>query len=81
MGIEKVIAGFLGLHFARTLHKHAGDYLKTVGNPVVKLLKQDFLVLQKVVLDFFSNPRISHIGPGQNQPDISIIPIVELCGV
>ena len=50
VGIVKMQAGFFGLNAPRALHQHACYDLQTVGDAVLKLLQQDMLLANEIVL-------------------------------
>src|SRR3546814_4278804 len=54
VGIVEMAARLLWLHPPRALHEHAGDDLEAVGDAVLKLLEQDRLLAQQVVLELLA---------------------------
>ena len=74
-------ARLLGLDPPRALHQHAGDDLQAVGDAVLKLLQQDRLLAQQIVLELLADPRVGDVGHRDDQPDIVGVAIVELAGV
>ena len=81
VGIVQVASGLLGLHLARALHQHAGDDLKAVGDPVLKLLKKNRLLLQHIVFEPFGDARLCDIGHRYEKPDVFPIAVFELLGI
>jgi hypothetical protein len=81
MGVMKVDTGFIRPDPARTLHKHAGDNLEVVGDPVLKLLQQDAPLADKVVLDLLGHARVGHVGDRQEETDTVRIAVVKLVSV
>ena len=65
VGILEVQARFLRLHSPGLEQKNAGDDLKTVGNAVLHLLKQNFLCLKQLVLFTISLAAQSYVLNGQ----------------
>jgi hypothetical protein len=81
MGVMKVDTGFIRPDPARTLHKHAGENLEALGDPVLKLLQQDAPLADEVVLDLLGHARVGHVGDRQEETDTVRIAVVKLVSV
>lgn len=65
---------FVGLHLTSALHQHAGDDLKAVCHPVLDFLQQHRLVANEIILEAGLGARIRHVGDGEKQADIRVMP-------
>jgi hypothetical protein len=74
-------SGLIGSRPARALHKHAGDDLKTVGDPMMKFLQQKCFLLQQIAFQFLGGADIGDVRDRQENANGAPIPIVQFVGV
>ena len=80
MRIAELQARFFQLDPPRALHEHAGDDLEAVGDTVLQLLQENFLLLDQVVLDPGLQPFGSDVGDGQHHERLGAV-VFQLLGV